>query len=69
MKSSETEQIKIDGTYYNVTPDDRENLRQMESIITVACTPEGLQEFRNEIKAVRDRSSSREFEFDVYYTK
>lgn len=69
MKSFETEQIKIDGVYYNVTPEDRETLRQLEASVCGACTPEGLKEFRDEIKAVRDRSNERNFEFDCYWTE
>lgn len=69
MKSYETEQIKIDGVYYNVTPEDREMLRWHEASVTGACTPEGLKEFRDAIKEVRNRSFERNFEFDVYETE
>jgi len=68
MKKREQEQIKIDGIYYTVTWDDRKLLQDMEASLYGCCTTEGVKEFQKAIQDIKNRSTERDFEFDVYLT-
>jgi len=60
--------IKIDDLFYTVTIADADLLVSMEAALCGGCTKEGLKEFSNTIKAVRDRAIESVIQFDTYYT-
>jgi hypothetical protein len=68
MKDKGQEQIKIDGVYYTVNRNDRKLLQDMEASLYGCCTTEGVKEFQKAIQDIKNRSTERNFEFDVYLT-